>query len=62
MKQNLEKVKDHSIGMGLACSNDIVNKLGGDIKIKKSINGFSSFVFKIPVLGETSKDMKSYHN
>jgi hypothetical protein len=48
--------------MGLACSNDIVNKLGGDIKIQKSINGFTSFVFKLPVLGQTSKDIKTYHN
>ena len=63
MKQNLEKVKDYNIGMGLACSYDIVNKLGGEIKIQKSIiNGFTSFIFNLPVLGQTSKDTMTYHN
>lgn len=36
IKQNLKKVKDHTIGMGLACSKEICNKLGGDITIVES--------------------------
>jgi len=31
--QNLEKVTNQTIGLGLACSHDIVKKLGGDIKL-----------------------------
>ena len=49
MKQNLEKVKDHNIGIGLACSKSIVNSLMGEIKIKKSTLGFTSFSFRFPV-------------
>ena len=33
-KQNLEKVSDNSVGMGLACSYAIVQALDGDIKVK----------------------------
>jgi sensor histidine kinase regulating citrate/malate metabolism len=36
--------------MGLACSSTIVRALGGDITLKKSKTGISSFAFKIPVL------------
>ena len=53
MKQNLEKVKDHNIGIGLACSKSIVNSLNGEIKINKSINGFTSFSFMFPVKTQT---------
>jgi sensor histidine kinase regulating citrate/malate metabolism len=53
MKQNLEKVKDHNIGIGLACSKSIVNSLNGEIKINKSINGFTSFSFMFPVNTQT---------
>ena len=29
----MKKVKDHTIGMGLACSKEISNNLGGDLMI-----------------------------
>lgn len=50
MKQNLKQVENFSIGMGLACSSAISRALGGDIKLKKSKKGLTSFAFKIPVL------------
>ena len=50
MKQNLKQVKDHNIGIGLACSNSISKALDGDITIKKSKKGHTVFGFKIPVL------------
>ena len=34
IKQNLNKVKDSNIGMGLGCSQQIAISLGGDIQIK----------------------------
>jgi signal transduction histidine kinase len=49
MKQNLNQVKDGSIGIGLACSKLITEAMKGDITIKKSKNGLSVFSFKIPV-------------
>jgi signal transduction histidine kinase len=49
MKQNLKKVKDHNIGIGLACSNSISKALNGDITVKKSKRGLTAFAFKIPV-------------
>lgn len=36
--------------MGLACSSAISKALGGDITLKKSKRGLTSFAFKIPVL------------
>jgi hypothetical protein len=49
MKQNLKQVQNYSIGMGLACSHSISCALGGDITLKKSEKGLTSFAFKIPV-------------
>lgn len=49
MKQNLSQVENNSIGMGLTCSSAIACALGGDITLKKSVRGFTSFAFKIPV-------------
>ena len=49
MKQNLKQVKDHNIGIGLACSNSISKALDGDITIKQSRKGMTVFGFKIPV-------------
>ena len=48
-KQNLNQVKDNSIGMGLACSKQIAISVGGDITIKESQRGLTIFAFKIPV-------------
>jgi len=49
-KQNMGAVKDANIGMGLACSKEIVNKLGGDIILKESQRGLTVFAFKLPVM------------
>lgn len=49
MKQCLECVNDHNIGMGLACSKAITKCMQGDIKISDRSTHFTSFVFKIPV-------------
>jgi K+-sensing histidine kinase KdpD len=49
MKQNLKKVQDGSIGIGLACSKSIVQGMNGDIIVKKSKKGLTVFGFKIPV-------------
>ena len=35
-KQSLKNVKDKNLGMGLACSMNIVRAMGGDITIKQS--------------------------
>ena len=43
-------MENFSIGMGLACSSAISGALGGDIILKKSKKGYTSFAFKIPVL------------
>ena len=48
----MKKVKDHTIGMGLACSKDICNTLGGDLKIVSSEPGFTQFAFKLPVIAK----------
>jgi K+-sensing histidine kinase KdpD len=50
LKQNLKQVENFSTGMGLACSSAISGALGGDITLKKSKRGLTSFAFKIPVL------------
>ena len=49
MEQNLKKVKDNNIGIGLACSDAVSKALNGDITIKKSTRGLTVFAFKIPV-------------
>ena len=49
LKQNLSQVENNSIGMGLACSSAIIRALDGDITLKKSKRGLTSFAFKIPV-------------
>ena len=46
----MKKVKDHTIGMGLACSKEICNNLGGDLMLVSSEPGFTQFSFKLPVL------------
>ena len=49
MKQNLKKVKDNSIGIGLACSHAICREMGGDMILRESKQGLTAFAFKIPV-------------
>jgi K+-sensing histidine kinase KdpD len=48
-KQDLELVKDNSIGLGLTCSREILRKLGGDIKLVQSENKVTVFGFDMPV-------------
>ena len=48
----MKKVKDHTIGMGLACSKDISNSLGGDLTIISSEPGLTQFAFKVPVIAK----------
>jgi sensor histidine kinase regulating citrate/malate metabolism len=43
------KNKNANIGIGLACSKEICNKIGGDIKLKHSQKGLTVFSFKIPI-------------
>lgn len=49
IKQNLSKVKDHTIGMGLACSNEICKNLGGETMNVQSEKGLTLFSFKLNV-------------
>lgn len=48
LKQNLAAVQDFNIGMGLACSQTITSKMGGEISLKKSSNNLTIFQFKLP--------------
>ena len=48
-KQSLSEVKDNSIGLGLTCSRDIVNALGGKIQLKLSNDRVTVFAFSIPI-------------
>ena len=43
------KAENDNIGLGLTCSREISRKLGGDMKLKRSQKGLTSFVFKFPV-------------
>ena len=49
VKQNMDKVENGNIGMGLAGSQAITHGMGGDITLKHSENGLTVFSFKIPV-------------
>jgi len=48
--QGLANTRHSSIGLGLACSQVIACKLGGDIEIKQSKKGLTILRFKIPVI------------
>ena len=56
VKENITKVKNHSIGMGLACSREIARKLGGDVWLKSSKKGLTVFSISIPVIAKTETD------
>ena len=43
------KAENDNIGLGLSCSREISKKLGGDMKLKHSQRGLTSFAFKFPV-------------
>ena len=49
MKQDLKRVKNNSIGMGLACSKLIINQLYGNLKLKESERGKTVFRMEMPV-------------
>ena len=49
MKQDMKKVKNNSIGMGLACSKIIVNQLNGKLRLKESVKGKTIFRIEVPV-------------
>jgi len=47
--QGIRSAENDNIGMGLSCSQSIVQHLGGDIILKESTRGLTVFSFKIPV-------------
>lgn len=47
--QCISKVKDHSIGLGLACSSDIVKQFKGKIQLVKSQKHFTMFEFHMQI-------------
>ena len=49
VKQDIQKVKNNSIGMGLACSKVIMNQLKGSLALKESIRGKTVFKIEMPV-------------
>ena len=49
MKQDMQKVKNNSIGMGLACSKIIVNQLKGKLRLMESVKGKTVFKMEVPV-------------
>ena len=53
-KQNMKKVKDNSIGMGLACSRSIIRELGGDVFLKESQKGKT--IFKVTLQVEVTNE------
>lgn len=61
MKQNLDKVQDYNIGMGLACSQIITKELGGHLSIKSSEPGLTIFSFELPVKATTLQDKSVQH-
>ena len=44
-----EKSKDHSIGVGLACSREIITQMGGKAYLKHSDDGLTVFTMEISV-------------
>ena len=55
VKQDINKVKNNSIGMGLACSRLIINKLDGKLQLMESERGKTVFRIQIPVKKRVSK-------
>ena len=49
MLNKFEKSKDHSIGVGLACSREIITQMGGKAYLKHSDDGLTVFTMEIPV-------------
>jgi signal transduction histidine kinase len=49
IKQDMRKVTNNSIGIGLACSRDIITAIGGKLSLKHSEKGLTVFNVKVPV-------------
>lgn len=49
IKQNFDKVKDKTTGIGLSCSYDITTKLNGHLCVTHSEPGLTIFTIEIPV-------------
>jgi K+-sensing histidine kinase KdpD len=49
VKKDIQKVKNNSIGMGLACTKVIMNQLKGSLQLKESIRGKIVFKIEMPV-------------
>jgi K+-sensing histidine kinase KdpD len=49
IKQDMQKVTNNSIGIGLSCSRDILTAMGGKIRLKHSEKGFTIFNVRVPV-------------
>ena len=43
------KSQNDNIGIGLSCSKEICQKMGGDIRLKQSQKGLTVMAFKLPV-------------
>ena len=54
-RQNLEKVKDKTTGIGLSCSKDIITKLNGELFVAHSEPGLTIFSLEMPIV--VSDDM-----
>ena len=48
-EQSISKVKDHSIGLGLACSKILAKQIQGDVELVSSTNRKTIFRIKIPI-------------
>ena len=58
----IKKSDNDNLGIGLSCSKDICQHMGGDIRVKFSQKGLTVFQFKIPVKIEKNKNSGSLSN
>ena len=59
--------ENHNIGLGLSCSKDLTQKLGGNIKVIESQPGLTNIAFKFGVkviqeLNFSDVNQKTYHS
>ena len=48
-RMGIMKTQNDNIGIGLACSKDLCNMMGGDLVLKTSQKGLTAFSYKIPI-------------